>query len=63
MRCADCKWWRRRKPTESGLCSRYAPRPITVREGQEVEAPAVLWPTTYHDDGCGDFHIAREPVF
>lgn len=69
IRCSLCIYWQhdqQNKHERTGLCRRYAPRPITEfseleidKDGQSNSAP-VCWPITSEWDWCGEFDIAGE---
>jgi hypothetical protein len=75
MKCADCKWWRAVTNTPDGSdrstegqCRRYAPRPLLNGAIPDASTSIyairrVAWPLTDRTDFCGDFYVAREPVF
>ncbi len=66
IRCNLCLYWQQDQRAKTGLCRRYAPRPVTEFFEMEAEAKtqastaAVCWPITTEWDWCGEFELAEE---
>ena len=49
--CGNCRWWDRRDD-DTGICCRYAPRPVWTEQGIDEHWPS--WPQTLEDERCGE---------
>lgn len=53
--CCECRFWKSHETatesSDAGECRRYAPRPHFPSEEREQ----LEWPTTDHDDWCGEW--------
>lgn len=48
--CKNCQLWEPKE--ESGICRKYAPKPIVMEEGNKY---TIVWPTTQGHEFCGEF--------
>ena len=71
IRCSLCIYWQNDQKNQherTGLCRRYAPRPITefseieIQMGGQSNFAPVCWPITSEWDWCGEFSIAEEEI-
>jgi hypothetical protein len=64
QRCANCLYWSIRDPERTseieGKCRRRAPLPMMIAEPEQEQLDA-YWPTTFHDDWCGEWAPAAVP--
>lgn len=57
--CGECRFWER-LGGELGECHRRAPAPLLEQPDPQGETLAVLWPTTYSDQWCGEWERRKE---
>jgi hypothetical protein len=61
-KCENCKFW---EPKESdvpatGLCHRYAPRPLGTHPVKSPESMDAIWPRTKGEGWCGEWQAKVE---
>jgi hypothetical protein len=61
MECKRCKYWSEESDIPStGLCRRYAPRPIAGHPIEGPESSDAIWPRTKPEEWCGEWHAKPE---
>jgi len=66
VRCSLCLYWQQDQKQGTGICRRFAPRPVTefsefdVGSKNQGNMAPVCWPATLEWDWCGEFEPINE---